>query len=305
MKDTLKKLVAVTLALLILPLCSLLFYKNTENKTALFDEQKNKIIYVDTRAYVIGALACEMPASFHTEALKAQAVAIYTNAVRSQSSGEQYVCKINQSKLAGYTNTKILKEKWGKSFDVYYKKLEDAVDSVYKSVITYKSKPILAAYHSLSSGKTENAENVWGQKVPYLVSRISEGDTFCPELVSTKTLTVKEAREILSKSFPDTFLPQVDSLLMTNITKSDAGTVLSLVVGDREITGQKLRSLFSLKSACFDVKIAEGSLTFTVYGYGHGVGLSQYGADFMARQGKDYKEILKHFYNGTEIMYTK
>lgn len=301
----LKKLVAVTLALLILPLCSLLFYKNTENKTALFSEKKNKVIYVDTRDYIIGALACEMPASFHTEALKAQAVAIYTNAVRSQNAGEQYVCKINENELLGYTTAKILKQKWGKTFDTYYKKLADAVDSVYKSVITYDSKPILAAYHSLSAGKTENAENVWGQKVPYLVSRESDGDTFCSELTSTKTFTVKEAREILSTAFPDTFLPQVDSLLMTNINKSDAGTVLSLVVGDKEVTGQKIRSLFSLKSACFDAKIAEGSLTFTTYGYGHGVGLSQYGADFMARQGKTYKEILKHYYNGTEIMYTK
>ena len=111
MKEGLKKLAAVTLALLVLPLCSLLFYNNTKDKTALYSEQKGKIIYVDTKEYIIGALACEMPASFHTEALKAQAVAIYTNAVRSQSAGEQYVCKINESELLGYTTKKILKEK--------------------------------------------------------------------------------------------------------------------------------------------------------------------------------------------------
>ncbi len=305
MKQGLKKLAAVTLALLVLPLCSLLFYNNTKDKTALYSEEKNKIIYVDTKEYIIGALACEMPASFHTEALKAQAVAIYTNAVRSQSAGEQYVCKINESELLGYTTAKILKQKWGNSFDTYYKKLEDAVDSVYESVITYQSMPILAAYHSLSNGKTESAQNVWGQKVPYLVSVESEGDTFSPDLVSTKTFSVEEAREILKNAFPDTFLPQVDSLLMTNINKSDAGTVLSLVVGDKEVTGQKIRSLFSLKSACFDVKIENQTVTFTVSGYGHGVGLSQYGADFMARQGKTYKEILNHYYKDTEIMYTK
>lgn len=305
MKNALKKLVAVTLALLVLPLCSLLFFRKSDDKFALFSEDKGKIIYLDKREYVIGALACEMPVNFHTEALKAQAAVIYTNAVRSQSLGKEYVSKINESNLSGYAGEKVLKEKWGKNFDTYYKKLSDAVDSVYKSVITYNSKPILAAYHTLSNGKTESAENVWGEKVPYLVSAESEGDTFSPELASTATYDITAAREILKSALPDTFLPQVDSLLITNVKKSDAGTVLSLVVGDKEVTGQKMRSLFSLKSACFDVKIENKALTFTVYGHGHGVGLSQYGADFMARQGKTYTEILKHYYKDTEIMYSK
>lgn len=303
MKDTLKKIVAVALAVMFIPLISRAFVPKREQKVTLYCEDRGKKISVNLKEYVIGALACEMPASFSLEALKAQSCAIFTNAIRSSAAGEEYVNRVSEKNLSGYTTKKILKEKWGNNFENYYSKLESAVDSTFGMVIACDNSPILAAYHSMSSGKTESAENVWGKKVSYLVPVESEGDTFCADLESEKTVSVDAAREIFKTALPDTFLPQVDSLLITDIKKSDSGTVLSAVVGDKELSGQKIRSLFSLRSACFDVTIENGNVTFKTYGYGHGVGLSQYGADFMARQGKSFAEILNHYYPSTTLMY--
>ncbi len=305
MKSVLKKVLAIALAITFIPLVSLLFSRPKDDKITLFCEDSGKKISVKMRDYVIGALACEMPASFSSEALKAQSCAIFTNALRSKAAGEEYVNRVSIKNLLGYTTPKILKQKWGNNFEIYYEKIEDAVDSVWGRVIAHEGKPILAAYHSMSPGKTESAENVWGEKVPYLVAVDSEGDTFCAEFVSEKTVSADAAREVFKTALPETFLPQVDALLITDIKKSDSGTVLSLVVGDSELTGQKIRSLFSLRSACFDVAIQDGNITFKTYGYGHGVGLSQYGADFMARQGKTFEQILSHYYPTTSLMYIK
>ena len=114
--------------------------------------------------------------------------------------------------------------------------------------------------------------------------------------------TTEYSEEILKKEFPQTHLPEIDSLLITDRTESDSGAVLSVVIGDKTVSGQKIRELFDLRSASFTYEISDEKIKFTVRGYGHGVGLSQYGADFMARQGADYEEILKHYYKGVEIV---
>ena len=290
--------------LTLIPLFSFLFIDNSKGKFKVLDTDRNKVLSLSPREYVIGALSSEMPPSFHKEALKAQAVAIYTNALRSSYSDDEYVAKASPENLYGYTTQKILKERWGKNFDAYYEKMCSAVDEVLGTVITYNDKPILAAYHSMSSGKTESAENVWGESVPYLVPAESEGDKLAADLVETKTLSSDETREILKNALPDTFLPEVDTLLFTDFEYSSSGTLLSAVVGDKEISGQNLREMFSLRSASVEISAENGEITFTTKGYGHAVGLSQYGADFLGRQGADFKEILKHYYTGTSLLYS-
>ncbi|MEE1279886.1 MAG: stage II sporulation protein D [Oscillospiraceae bacterium] len=305
MKSALKTLAVIFIMLSLIPLSALMFYDDSNGKFKIYDEDSNKIQTLSPREYVIGAVCCEMPPSFHKEALKAQAAAIYTNAVRSSFSGEDFVASVNQKNFKGYADKEKFEERWGKNFSVYYEKICTAVDEVLGAVITYDGKPIVAAYHSLSSGSTESAENVWGESVPYLVAVTSEGDTFNAELTAQKTFTVKEARKILSEAFPEAFLPEVDTLILTEAEYSPSGTLTSVMVGNEKTNGQKLRALFSLRSAAISFEIKEGNVTFTTKGYGHAVGLSQYGADFMARQGADWKQILAHYYKGSSILYTE
>lgn len=304
MKEVLKSALAIFLMLTLIPLVSFFFVDNSKGKFKVYDIDKSKILTLSPREYVIGSLSCEMPPSFHKEALKAQAVAIYTNAIRSTYSESEYIAKVSPKKRYGYTTQKVLKENWGKNFDAYFEKMCAAVDEVLGTVIVYNSKPILAAYHSMSNGKTESAENVWGEKVEYLVPVESEGDKLAAELVETREFSSDRTREILKDALPDTFLPELDSLLFTDFEYSDSGTLLSAVVGNKKVSGQKLREMFSLRSAAFEVTAQNGKIIFTTKGYGHAVGLSQYGADFLARQGSDYKEILKHYYTGTSLLYS-
>lgn len=305
MKDVLKTAAILFFMLTIIPLSAFLFKGNTETRFVIFDEATEKSNTLSAQEYVIGALCCEMPPTFHAQALRAQAAAIYTNALRNIYAEEEYVARVNTEKRQGYVPKEILKEQWGKSFSVYYDKMSKAVNDVLGCVITYESKPILAAYHSMSSGKTESAENVWGQAVAYLVSVPSEGDTFSAELSEQKSFPINEVRKILSEGFPQAYLPEVDTLLLTEPQYSPSGTLISVMVGNVKTTGQKLRSLFSLRSAAITFEIKEGTLSITTKGYGHSVGMSQYGADFMARQGSDWKEILKHYYKGTSVMYSE
>jgi stage II sporulation protein D len=290
--------------LTLIPLTAFFFVDNSKGKFRVYDIDRDKLLTLSPREYVIGALASEMPPSFHKEALKAQAVAIYTNAIRSVYSESEYIAKVSPKRLHGYTNEKILKERWGKNFEFYSEKMSAAVDEVLGTVIVYKDKPILAAYHSMSGGKTESAENVWGQSVSYLTPVESEGDKLAADLVKSREFSSKEAREILKFALPETFLPEVDTLLFTDLEYSDSGTLLSAVVGDKKISGQKIRKIFSLRSAFIEISAQDGKVIFTTKGYGHAVGLSQYGADFLGRQGSDFKEILKHYYKGTSLLYS-
>lgn len=305
MKEILKSALAVFLMLALIPLTAFLFVEKDEGYFSVYDRSSSNIKKLSERDYVVGALASEMPPTFHIEALKAQAAAIYTNAFRARTAGDKYSAEINSAKNEGYIDDKTLKERWGKSYDVYIGKMQKAVDAVLGCVIAYDGCPIVAAYHSQSAGKTESAENVWGGKVPYLVAVDSLGDTYNVNLESTKIVSASEARKVLSETFPDAFLPQDDSLLFTDFVLSPSGTVLSCTVGNVKVSGQKIRGLFSLRSACFAARYNEGNFVFSVKGYGHGVGLSQYGADFMARQGKNFEDILKHYYTDIHLMQAK
>ncbi|MBQ8338649.1 MAG: stage II sporulation protein D [Oscillospiraceae bacterium] len=305
MKELLKNAATILIMLALIPLAAFLFAENDAGYFSVYDKSDSGAKKLTEREYLVGALASEMPPTFHIEALKAQAAAIYTNAFRLRAAGEKYAAEIDSEKNEGYIDDKTLRERWGKSYEVYIAKMQKAVDSVLGCVVAYDGRPIVAAYHSISSGKTESAENVWGGQVPYLAAVDSSGDTYNANLESIKSISASEARKALASAFPDAFLPQDDSLLFTDFEYSPSGTVLSCTVGNIEVSGQKIRELFSLRSACFTVSYKDEGFAFSVKGYGHGVGLSQYGADFMARQGSGFEEILKHYYTGVVLMQAK
>ena len=201
----------------------------------------------------------------------------------------------------GYMPKGLRKEKWGENFEKYEKKLEEAVRAVSGLALTYEGELCTAAFSAICTGTTESAENVWGSAIPYLVSVKSSGDTLSPAYSATVSFNREKFTEA-AKALGISITDKTDFKKEIKITDtSKAGTVLKMKIGGKEVTGAEVRKAFALASAAFEIKCTETGITFTVKGCGHGVGLSQYGADYMARQGSSYDEILKHYYKGVEI----
>ncbi|MDE6658031.1 MAG: stage II sporulation protein D, partial [Oscillospiraceae bacterium] len=271
----------------------------------VLDITSNKILEVSVRDYVIGAVGAEMPVSFETEALKAQAVAAHTYAER------QVILAENRSDLNGadfsndpnqyqaFYTTQQLQELYGDNFNTYYEKLCQAVDSVLPEILFYDNQPIIAAFHAMSSGKTESAQNVWGNDIAYLQSVDSSSDTSAPKYQQEISYTPDQVQELLTSAHTGLILGTDTEHWFGEPTYSDAGTVLQIPVGTSIFTGQELRNIFSLRSASFEITYQDKNFIFTTHGYGHGVGLSQYGANAMALQGSNYREILAYYYPDT------
>lgn len=271
----------------------------------VFLSNDKKTVSLSYFEYACGSVAAEMPITYEDEALKAQAVACITNALRLKEAGG---CGIDGADISddtgthqGYLSLEERKEKWGDSFEKYEEKLEKAVKAVEGKALYYDKKLCIAAFCAISSGNTETAENVWGNAVPYLVSVKSSGDVLSPSYSVTAQYSLSQASKCLEKlGFKENEITDLSSAF-SDIKKSPAGTVLSINVSKKPFTGEDLREAFSLKSAAFDIKATSDSVTFTTYGYGHGVGMSQYGADSLAKRGFKYDEILKHYYKGAAI----
>ncbi len=265
----------------------------------VYRSETGKVEEMAVRDYLFSVVAAEMPALYETEALKAQTVAAYTYAMyKAASSDNDYDITDDSSIDQAFVTVEAAREKWGENADTYEEKIRSAVDSVLYEKITYDSKLILAAYHAISSGKTENAADIWGGNYSYLTSVESTGDKLSPNFLSTQNFTADELKEKLAEYVS---LDGGGDGWVGEIKRTESGSVITAVIGGKAIAGDKIRSALSLRSANFDIAFAEGSFTFTVRGYGHGIGMSQYGAHYMAMQGKTYKEILVHYYPGCSV----
>ncbi len=251
------------------------------------------------REFLIYTVAAEMPASYPIEALKAQAVATYTYYTykRSLATGESHFSDVPTSFPDSYS-VAALKERWGQDYDTHIKKITDAVDAVSGQLVRYEGEAIYAAYHSCNGGRTESAKVMWDVDYPYLQSVASSGDTLSSAVNSTVTVTDAE----FAAAFPSLSLTgNADTWISGKPTVSAAGTVTAITIGGETLTGREVRSALELRSPCFTVTHGKDGFTFTVRGYGHGVGLSQHGARTMAEQGCSYTEILRHYYTGTTV----
>lgn len=255
-----------------------------------------KINEIDMFEYVVGAVAAEMPPTYHSQALRAQAAVCYTYAVKKRSSPDP---TLGGAVHQGYLDAAARKEKWGDKYETYEKKIEEAVKDVFGKTITYDGETITAAFHAISCGQTFSAEEVWGKDVPYLKSVTSAGDRLSPDYSSTLTLTADEFKKAFAGSGAE-FGGDAKKWI-GEIEKTDSGYISCAVIGEKEFTGAQVREKLGLRSACFEIKCTDDEFKITVHGYGHGVGMSQYGADYMARQGSDWQEIIKHYYTGVEI----
>lgn len=276
----------------------------------IFDESTNRILRIPDKEFLYAVVSCEMPANFENEALKAQAVASYTYFSRLREKAEntensQYDFKVNSEKSVNYTTENQLKQKWGKDFDKHYNKVKEAVNSVFGKVITdNENNLILAAYHAMSSGKTEKCCDVFGGDLKYLTDVESPGDR-----VSKGYQTIKEFRaEDLKSALKDNIKSEFDFANLPNdwignTVRTDSGMVKEIEIGHIKVKGVEIRKIFGLRSSNFSIEYnsERNSFIFTVLGYGHGVGMSQCGAQYMAKQGKKYNEILNWYYPGTNI----
>ena len=274
--------------------------KEKSDVISVMSSQSGKSIEIEMREYIIGCVAAEMPADYHSEALKAQAVASFTYAkrIREKNTDEAADITDNPDIHQGYIDETARKEKWGEKYEEYEEKIGAAVDSVMGEYMSFDGETVLAVYHSNSAGRTRNAKNLWGSEIPYLVSVESVGDRLSPDYIHTVGLGEKELSGfceeggVKTKGSADKWIEKIN--------RDDEGYVTSLVVCGKEITATDFRSASKLESACFEIEY-DGEFVVTCKGYGHGVGMSQYGADYMARQGFSYREILSHYYTGVSF----
>ena len=270
------------------------------------------IIYTFTeRDFVLYTVAAEMQPTYHTEALKAQAVATYTYySYQRQRRRENPDPELKgadfsdmPSAFPALYSPDGLKEQWGSQYDAYLEKVAGAVDQVLGKRMQYDGQDIFAAYHSTSPGTTESALTVWGKDYPYLQPVASPGDKLSPDFQSQASFSPEQFTQTMKTAFPDLILEgDAAGWISGSPTLSDSGTVTAITIGGLELTGKQVREALNLRSACFSVEYKDGCFLFTVRGYGHGVGMSQYGADYMARQGALWEDILNHYYTGIAIV---
>lgn len=282
--------------------------KSKQEAFKVLDITTGKVEEISVYDYVVGAVCAEMPATFEPEALKAQAVAAHTYAQRQKEKAMTAPDKElngayfsnDSSKYQAYFTENQAKQYYGDNYEQYIKKIREAVSDVEDEILVYEDEPIIAAFHSMSSGTTESAENVWGSKVDYLIPVESDYDTEAPKYMEEYEYTADEVKERLENAFDGIKLGDKPEEWFSDVSKSKSNTVLEIKAGNLTVTGQEIRAALSLRSASFDIEYDDG-FKITTRGYGHCVGMSQYGANAMAKDGKTYKEILEHYYPNTNL----
>ena len=271
--------------------------KSKDFKVLMSDS--GEVVKMSGEDYIFGVVAAEMPALYEEEALKAQAVAAYSFAIRrrSENKDKQYDISTDHTKDQAYISEQAATEKWGENAGVYIEKIRNAVKAVAGKTVNYKGEVALTLYHAISSGKTESAKAVWGGDIKYLCSVDSISDKLSPDYLSVVEATADELAQKLGEKY--SFSSSGNDIKITEQT--DVGSVKKLKICGKEISAEELREKLGLRSVNFTVDFKEGKYVFNVKGYGHGVGMSQYGANYMAKQGADYIEILKHYYKGVTV----
>ena len=260
---------------------------NTIYVSALINNEKTELSLED---YIVGVVSCEMPASFDIEALKAMSVAARTYALYKRERSK--ILKTTTDDQC-YIDINTMKNKWKGNFDKYYKKISNAVNYTKGEYMTYNDKVIIAFYFSISNGKTENVENVFSQKLDYLVSVDSSWDK--KNSSNEKDIKMKVSDFLKKLNINDNKITNI------KIDRSKTNRINNIKINGKSYKGTKFRSLLNLKSTDIEIKYDNDYVYIHTVGYGHGVGMSQYGANYMAQDGYKYDDILKHYYTGIKI----
>lgn len=262
---------------------------------------------MDMASYLVGVVRAEMPASFEEEALKAQAVAARTYTLYKMENGgsanhpQADACD-DITCCKAYLSAEDAAAAWGDEAAVWEEKIEKAVADTDGECVLYQGEPVLAVFHSSSAGRTQDAAAVWSQSLPYLQSVESpENEDTVPGYRSQASFQTGQLRDLLLEALPEAELEGSPSNWFTNMKVQENGSVTSLAVGGVSVSGSRLRTILGLRSTCFTLSFSGDQVVFSVTGYGHGVGMSQYGANVLASSGMDYREILAWYYTGTTV----
>lgn len=299
-----KKFIIVALLVVIIPFLFVKIFVKTDeikfkyvtnNIIRVKDEKTGIINEVPFEDYIKGVVAGEMPATFELEALKAQAVASRSYAMyQMTATKDREYDVLNTTANQVYLTDQELKENWKEEYPEKINKIKEAIAETSGEYLTYEGKVINAMFFSTSVGATENSEEVFVSALPYLRSVDSKWDEASPAYTDTYTFTLEEFYKKLNLQYNQTLTIEVTS-------KTSTGRTRTLKINGTEINGRDLATKLNLRSNYFDIVQNENNVTITTKGFGHGVGMSQYGANGMAKEGYKYDQILKHYYQNTEI----
>ena len=306
-----KKILVVLMSIIIVPFSITNFFYDYKIKKIIIgtitkEETKDKIIRVLRKdnniesifleEYLMGVVPSEVPVSFEKEAIKAQTVAARTYALKQMENrqNESYDVKDDTSSQV-YKSQDELKNLWKDKYDENINIVKEAIKETKGQYLTYDNKIIYAFFFSTSNGKTEDNKDVFGQDLPYLKvvdSSFDEKET--SNFIYTKTISLNEFYQLLGLDYND-------NLQISDKQLTSSGRVKSININGHVYKGTNIRSKLSLRSTDFNIEKKENNIQITTKGYGHGVGLSQYGANALAKQNKNYEEILKYYYPGTNL----
>jgi stage II sporulation protein D len=302
--DKMKKLIFTTIIVLIIPVLTIIVLKPEKIKEKKYNKENNQIVRVKRsktneiqkiplEKYLIGVLAGEMPVSYDIEALKAQAVAARTytiNKIEQNKNKEYDVIDTTDDQV--YKDEEELKIAWKENYQANNNKILEAIKETRGEYLTYDGKPIHAFFFSTSSGNTENCKDVFGENLPYLVSVSSIWDESSPSYKNTTTYTKQEFLEKLG-------IPYNENINI-EIERNETNSIKNITINNKTIKGTEFRFKLGLRSTNLEIE-QNNNITITSKGYGHGVGMSQYGAKELANLGYKYDEILKYYYQGIEF----
>lgn len=299
-----KKLIIVTLLVIIIPFLFVKIFVQTDeikfkyitnNTIRVKNEKTGQITKIPFEEYIKGVVAGEMPATFELEALKAQAVASRSYAMyQMTATKDKDYDVLNTTANQVYLTDEELKANWKDEYTEKLNKIKTAIAETTGEYLTYKGQIVNAMFFSTSVGKTENSEEVFVSALPYLRSVDSIWDQDSPVYTDTYTFDLKDFYNKLN-------LPYNEKLTIEVTEKTSTGRTKKLKINNQELNGRDVATKLSLRSNYFDIVQNENKITITTKGFGHGVGMSQYGANGMAKEGYKYDQILKHYYQNTEI----
>lgn len=268
------------------------------------DSAVGEVRQVPRREYLIGAAAAEMPLSWPDEAIKAQIVAAHSYALYCRdhaSAANGSWLSADSARRQGYLSDTVLHSYWGTDYDANYARLSALVDAVLDNVLCYEGTAAGTSYFAISNGRTESSENVWGSALPYLVPVDSSTDLTADNYEVALDFPAAEVQQLLLNGLGITADSSAPESWFGTPTLTDSGYVAALPVCGQSVSGTTLRRVLGLRSACFTIQYQNGSFHITTKGYGHGVGLSQWGAKALAEQGWSYADILAHYFPGTQL----
>ena len=278
----------------------------SEDIKVLDTAHDNKVLEMPLEEYIVGVVSAEMPVSYEPEALKAQAVAArtytYDKMLGSGCDRSEAVICTDSGHCQAFCDEAGRREKWGKSFEKNEAKLRQAVEETKGMVLEYDGAPIVALFHSTSGGRTEDVENVYKNALPYLRGVDSPGEESAPRYQRTVSISKQEfVKKLMEEDEKAEVTEKNIAESIGTYQRTASGRVQTVEIGKTKFTGKQIRALFTLDSTDFTFAFDEENVQITTKGYGHGVGMSQVGANAMAKEGKNYEEILTHYYTGVTL----